>query len=85
MMDATDFESKGLELLVFAEQFKWICVSSDGHSCRVSFVDETRMIRVDIYTSKMTVCMVRKGEKPRYFKNQTLDQIKQLFKNPYTK
>lgn len=83
IMDATDFKNKLEQLTAISKKHGWQILSTDAKCGRVSFKDDLSIFRVDIYTSKMTVCLLPSGDKPVYLKRQNFDTISKLLANPY--
>lgn len=82
-MEKAEFQKKLAKINKIASKFKWTYVSNDMNNYRVSFKDELSIYRVDIYLSKMTVCLLPAGEKPVYFKRQNLEMLEGIFKQPH--
>jgi hypothetical protein len=82
-MAITDFISKKKLIDPIAGKYKWTSISFDSSTGRLSYKDELSVYRIDIYTSKMTVCILPAGDKPIYKKRQNLEMIESVFKNPY--
>jgi hypothetical protein len=82
-MNTKDFKTKLKLITDISRKYEWHLVSTDVNSGRISFTDELSIFRIDIYTSKMTVCFLPKGDKPKFFKRQSLQMIDNIFKNPF--
>lgn len=82
-MNNDDFKNKLKLISEISSRYKWELVSTDINCGRISFSDELSIFRIDIYTSKMTVCFLPKGAKPVFFKRQSLQMIENIFKNPF--
>lgn len=82
-MTKADFIKKKLPIDRIAVGYNYTSASSDLKSGRVSYNDITSMVRIDVYLTKNTVSILSKGDTPRHFKNQTLNQIEKIFRNPY--
>lgn len=82
-MEVAEFRKKMALIELIAVKYMWIYTSNDLQTFRVSYSDELSIWRIDIYLSKMTVCLLPKGAKPKYFKRQNLERIEDIFKNPY--
>jgi hypothetical protein len=83
-MEKKDFTNKKKLIDTIASKYKWTSISNDSNTGRLSYNDELSVYRVDIYTSKMTVCILPSGDKPIYRKRQNLEMIDTIFKNPYS-
>ena len=82
-MTKADFLQKKLAIDKIAVGYNYSSKGNDLKSGRVSYSDETSMVRIDVYLSKNTVSILSKGDEPRHLKNQTQTQIENIFKNPY--
>jgi hypothetical protein len=82
-MDITDFKTKKKLIDSVASKYNWNNISNDSNCGRLSYMDELSVYRIDIYTSKMTVCILPAGDKPIYKKRQNIEMIEKVFKNPY--
>lgn len=78
-----DFKHKLKLIKEFAAKYKWNLIRTDIDFARISLCDELSIFKVDIYTSKMTVCIFPKGEKPTFLKRQTMDMIETILKSPF--
>ena len=82
-MDISDFRNKKQRIDKFATVYLWSALPHDEANGRISYVDELSVYRIDIYTSRMTVCILPKGGKPTYKKRQSYEMIELIFKNPF--
>ena len=82
-MEKSEFKKKLGLIEKIAQKHKWTYVSNDLNTFRVSYKDELSIYRIDIYLSKMTVCLLPAGDKPVYFKRQNLEMIEAIFKQPH--
>lgn len=82
-MTKSEFQNKLAKVNNIANKYRWTYVSKDQKTFRISFKDELSIHRVDIYLSRMTVCLLPVGGKPVYLKRQNLEMIEGLFKNPF--
>lgn len=82
-MERAEFKRKIALIEPIAAKYKWTYSGNDIKTFRISYADELSIWRIDIYLSKMTVCMLPKGGNPKYFKRQNLEKIEQIFRNPY--
>ena len=82
-MNRNEFNKKKKEIDLIATEFNWIAISNDPECGRLSYSDELSIYRIDIYTSKMTVCILPKGSKAIYKKRLPYQKIKKIFQNPY--
>lgn len=78
-----DFKQKKQRIDKIAASYSWSSLPSDESNGRISYIDELNVYRIDIYTSKMTVCILPKGDKPTYMKRQNFDMIDNILKNPF--
>lgn len=83
-MNKTDFNKQVVQIKQIADKYLWRFESKDVSTSRVSFIDEFKIYRIDLYLSKMTICLICKGEKTIYLKKQTTSQIEKVFKQPYS-
>lgn len=77
-MNIETFKSDVETIKSIAKKYDWIFVSVDNQVGRVSFRDRIQLLRIDIYTTKMTVCILPKGGIPQYRKNQTIEEIEAI-------
>lgn len=82
-MDKSEFRRKIALIEPIAQKYNWIYLNNDLQTFRVSYTDELAIWRIDIYLSKMTVCLIPKGSKPMYYKRTDLEHLEKIFKNPY--
>ena len=82
-MDKIEFQTKKAEVENLATKYNWRFSNMHFENKRVSFEDETSYCRVDIFLSKMTIMITKKGQKPEVLKNQSMKQLEDNFKNPY--
>ena len=82
-MEKSEFKNKFNLIEKISIKYKWTYISSDLKTFRVSYKDEWSMYRIDIYLSKMTVCLLPAGDKPVYYKRQNLEMIEAIFKQPH--
>lgn len=82
-MEKQDFITRKLALEKVAVLYNYSCIQSEVKTGKVSYKDETGMVRIDVYLTKNTVTVLTKGQQPKYLKNQTHQQIENIFKNPY--
>jgi hypothetical protein len=82
-MNKTEFQSKKAEVENLATKYNWRFQNMHFENKRVSFLDETGYCRIDVFLSKMTFLITKKGQKPQVLKNQTMKQLEDFFKNPY--
>lgn len=82
-MDKIEFQTKKAEVENLATKYNWSFSSMHFENKRVSYVDETRYCRVDIFLSKMTIMITKKGHKPQVLKDQSMKQLENLFRNHY--
>ncbi|HAH24922.1 MAG TPA: hypothetical protein DCL77_14410 [Prolixibacteraceae bacterium] len=82
-MDKEDYRKKKLEIDTIAARYMWSVVSNDEKSGRLSYQDELSVYKVDVFTSKMTVCILPKGGQPVYLKRQNMVMVDKVLKNPY--
>lgn len=66
-----------------ALKHNWRMHSTDSKTYRVSYKDELSIYRVDVYLSKMTVCLLPVGDNGIYFKRQNLELIEAILKSPH--
>ena len=79
-MNLQEFNEKIEAIKSIAKKYDYIFVSTDTHVGRVSFRNRISTFRIDIYTTKMTVCILPKGDNPEYHKNQSFESIEKIFK-----
>jgi len=82
-MDLEAFKIKKNKLMAWGEQYKLDYTGSDPKVGRVSFADYSLGIKLDIYTSKNTVCIMRERQQPVYKKKQSMEMIEQIMEAPY--
>lgn len=82
-MDKSEFKKKLGLIEKIAQKHRWTYVSNDLNTFRISYKDELSIYRIDIYLSKMTVCLSPAGDKPVYFKRQNFEMIEAIFKQPH--
>lgn len=81
-MQKSEFKNKIGQISNIAVKYKWSYVSSDFKTFRLSFKDNYSLYRLDIYLSKMTVCLIPVGGKPVYLKHQDLVMLEDIFEDP---
>lgn len=81
-MDKQEFSKKLGLIEKLATKHKWTYVSNDLKTFRISYKDELSIYRIDIYLTKMTVCLLPAGLSPVYYKRQNLEMLEAIFKNP---
>lgn len=54
---------------------------NDPGTYRVTFGDDDLRLYIDVYLSKRTVVVRHDNNKPRYYRNQTWEQITYMFQN----
>jgi len=82
-MDINDFKEKKKLIDKLATKYDWQSAPCDSSVGRISYNDEFNIYRIDIYTSKMTVCILPKGTNPVYKKKQNIQMIGEIFRNPF--
>lgn len=82
-MNKADYIEKRKQLSQLAIRYMWNAAGTDENCGRVSFTDDLAVYRIDIYTSKMTVCILPQKGKPTFLKRQSIAQIEEIMKNPY--
>ena len=83
-MTPAEFKAKRDELTPFAIAAGYDELPSDSNVGRLSFIDRTLDVRLDIYLSKMTVCRMSRDFGNAYHKNKSMEQVKQIIKYPLT-
>lgn len=81
-MDLKEYRNKMNLILSLAKKCRWETHSTDSNTFRISLKDELSIYRIDIYLSKMTICFLPTGEKPKYFKRQNLKMIENIMLHP---
>lgn len=82
-MNIADFKEKIKKLTALANTHGWNLLSTDSNTGRITLKEEMTSMKMDIYTSKMTVCLQQAGEKTVYLKKQTFEMIDKLLSNPF--
>lgn len=82
-MDKIEFQTKKAEVESFATKYNWSFSNMNFENKRVSYEDETSYCRIDIFLSKMTIMITKKGHKPVVLKKQSMKQLEDIFRNPY--
>lgn len=82
-MTRAEFKRKLQILEAIAASYKWAYVSNDFNTGRVTFKDQYSVYRMDVYTTKMTVCLMVPGNASVYLKKQTLESITNVFCSPH--
>lgn len=82
-MTTEEFKKKSKLIGEIAKKYDWRSHSEDSATYRVSYKDELSIYRIDIYLSRMTVCLLPVGDKGSFFKRQNLKMIEAIFKDPH--
>lgn len=64
-------------------KLKWQLLASDASVGRISVADSNNVIRLDIYSSTMTICFMSKECKPKYYKRATIKKLEQVMKSAF--
>lgn len=81
-MQKTEFKDLQKKLIEIAQKYRWNFTDIDTNTFRCSFVDVTDSWHADVYLSKLTVCLSRKGTNPKFLKKRTWEQIDKIFSSP---
>ena len=82
-MNKEVFKNRFKQLDNLAKKYKWIYVSVCNKTFRATYKDDMSIFRVDVYLSKMTICLHRTGEDPIYFRKKNFKTVENILKNPF--
>jgi hypothetical protein len=82
-MNKQEFKVKMKELMDMGAKYKWQLLGCDSQNFRVSLQDDMRIFRMDVYVSKGTVVFGRVGSTPDTTRNNTMNKIEAILKNPF--
>lgn len=71
------------EVQELVTKLKWQLLASDASVGRISVADSNNVIRLDIYSSTMTICFMSKECKPKYYKRATIKKLEQVMKSAF--
>lgn len=82
-MNKQQYTERKKAIDTLAAKYGWQKTGDDSATGRLSYTDDVRAFRIDLYSTRLTICIVAATYKPVYLKNLSLQGVERIFKNPY--